>query len=865
MKNVAERKIKTLLRNPKKLFLLIPLLTFTISLFGQFPAFPPDDVDNLMDRDQMVNQLGIIIPDYIPKLNDLNSPPDAYPSDASDPEGNWTDDLGTGNTVQRSDFLLWNNYHDYHYGYHPGPDSVKAGDYTAIDLLKMNDGTPITDEIAWGTLRRPELFEDVQNAVWGVVPHDSILPDVSWNITTTQVGSGSTAYIQKEITGVIDISRYPDVRNAPQISATLRLPVNSIDSVPVMVVIGSGLDTYWDYCNPNGWGVCIFNPTPLQPDNGAGLTSYLIGLCNKGNWRKPGDWGTLAAWGWGISKLVDYFETDTLVDATKIGVTGHSRYGKAALVTMAYDERMFIAFPSDAGALGTAMNRRHYGQNLENCAWDQEYHWVAGNFFNWMGELTPGTYMPRKIENMPVDAHSLMALCAPRPVYTNGGTQSTWIDPYGVYLTSVNASPVYELLGATGIVMDDEKPVVEKAYIDGDLAYRYHEGGHTDVPDWPDFWIFSKKYIDISPLNVSPNSIIIADTVNSVDSIIISTNGSWTLTVSDSWLSFSILSGSGDTTLEMLVEEANTDDTARFALLTISVPGLRDQYVQVNQVSPSPDLSVSVSESTIADTAGSSTTLNIISNTAWNVSSSETWLSLPATGGINNGVLQLVAQANSSVDTRQAEIVVSSPGLADESITVTQEGGEAFIQIADFDLSTYQWIPLTEWSVGAGIDTSSFYAQSNDANAVFDASESWLTISSTFNAEYQFHSIELIAEANPASTTREAIFSATATGLNAETMVITQDAGALSSIDESNVFSGEVFPNPFTDIVNINFPGQEYNLKIIDMQGKVIFNAEVNTDSFSVDMSGHSPGMYLLQISTGEDVFTTKLFKSAGK
>ncbi|MBO6238052.1 MAG: acetylxylan esterase, partial [Bacteroidales bacterium] len=100
------------------------------------------------------------------------------------------------------------------------------------------------------------------------------------------------------------------------------------------------------------------------------------------------------------------------------------------------------------------------------------------------------------VELCPVDAHSIVALCAPRPVFFNGGTTSQWSDPYGIYLTAAAASPAYELLGRTGLVMKDDKPQVDKAYIEGDLGYRYHNGGHTDAPDWPAFFEFAKKYID---------------------------------------------------------------------------------------------------------------------------------------------------------------------------------------------------------------------------------------------------------------------------------------------------------------------------------------------------------------------------------
>jgi hypothetical protein len=469
-------------------------LLLASAVYAQFPAFPPSDVTNTQDRDQMMWQLGISYPTLPAKLNDPNAPSHSYPSNSLNPEGNWTD--AAGHTITRSGHGLWNNYYDISAGFFPGPDSLKVGIYTPIDLLEMKDHAHIATSTEWWTRRRPEILKDVQEQLWGVIPPDSILPSVTFSVITSHGGSGSSAYKQKIITGTIDITRYPAVRNVPKILATLRTPVNKKGPVPVMIVLGGfGIDTYWGYCSTNGWGVCIFNNTKLQPDNGAGLTSYIIGLCNKGNWRKPTDWGTLAAWSWGISKLLDYFETDPDVASTKVGVTGHSRYGKAALVAMAYEPRLAIAFPSCGGSLGTKMNRRHWGQDLENSGWDQEYHWIAGNFFKWMGELNSGNYMPRRIELCPVDAHSLLSLCAPRPVFLNGGNQDSWTDPYGMYLTGVGATPVYQLLGRQGLIMPEAKPIIDVGYISGDIAYRYHTGGHTDAPDWPAFWQFAGKYV----------------------------------------------------------------------------------------------------------------------------------------------------------------------------------------------------------------------------------------------------------------------------------------------------------------------------------------------------------------------------------
>ena len=644
---------------------------------AQFPAYPPSSVTNAQDRDQMMWQLGLSYPVLPPKLADPNAPQNSQPSSASNPEGNWTD--AAGHTITRSGHGLWNNYDDVAEGFFPGFQSWRVGTYTPIDLLRMNDGTLITTPEQWWSRRRPELLKDVQEQVWGVVPPDSILPKVVFSVTTSTGGSGNSAYIQKVITGIIDNSRYPGVRKTPVISAVLRTPANA-GPVPVMVVIGGGfwtpIDAYWGYCRPNGWGVCVFNAALLQPDNGANLTSYLIGLCNQGGWRKPADWGSLAAWAWGVSRLIDYFQTDADVDAAKIGVTGHSRFGKAALVAMAYETRLAVAFPSCAGSLGTKMNRRHWGQDLENSGWDQEYHWVAGNFFKWMGPLNQDAYLPRKIELCPVDAHSLLSLCAPRPVFLNGGRQDSWTDPYGMFLTGLGATPVYRLLGGQGLMMPDAKPQVDVGYLSGDIAFRYHAGGHTDTPDWPAFFQFVSKFIRVSNWSVSPSALVLNASTDSKATFDITSDTTWTVAViaPQAWLTVNPASGSHNGTVTVMAD-GNTTDSTRTATVSVSASGLLPQSVTVTQsVANTPALSVSPSTLNVNVSANSTAAFQIVSNTVWNVSTLFTWLSVNPASGINSRFVTITAANNPSAASRTATLTVSGNGVESQTITVVQAG-----------------------------------------------------------------------------------------------------------------------------------------------------------------------------------------------
>jgi hypothetical protein len=281
----------------------------------------------------------------------------------------------------------------------------------------------------------------------------------------------------------------------------------------------------FQYTAPYGIGVCNYNPTAVQPDSGgANLSSYIIGLVNKGNWRKPDDPGSLVAWGWGVSRLIDRFATDPDLDADKVGVEGHSRFGKATLVTAAYDDRVVIAWPSDAGALGTAMARRNYGETLEFVSTSSsEYHWVNGNIMKYCGELIPGSYFPRRVELLDVDAHSTTSLIAPRAVFATNGTDTppgfgdAWADPRGCFLSGLLASPVWNLLGWPGQVIPegtvftsgpDESiggtPPFNIAFIDGAVGWRRQIEGHTPVPNWPTFAQMAARHLNDSRPVVRP-------------------------------------------------------------------------------------------------------------------------------------------------------------------------------------------------------------------------------------------------------------------------------------------------------------------------------------------------------------------------
>lgn len=387
-------------------------------------------------------------------------------------------------------------------------DESKATPYPDLpDPLTFKDGTKVTTAAQWRK-RRAEIVEDFDREVYGRVPKQT--PKVTWVVTeTVKEKVGGTDVTTKRLAGKVDNASYPHI--TVEIHLTLTTPTAAPGAVPVVLEFGfprrpgapapppgKGGKPWTQQLVEKGWGFAILSPTSVQADTGGrtakdgtyqGLTTGIIGLCNKGRPRKPDDWGALRAWAWGASRALDYFETDPSVDAKQVGIEGLSRYGKAALVTMAYDERFAVGFIGSSGAGGAKLHRRDYGEKVENVAGTGEYHWMAGNYIKYAGPLTA--------KDLPVDAHELVALCAPRPVFISVGSlqvEGGWVDAKGMFLAGVGAGPVYELLGKKGLGTA-EFPKQSTALVGGEVAFRQHEGGHTTGPNWPTFLTWAGRYI----------------------------------------------------------------------------------------------------------------------------------------------------------------------------------------------------------------------------------------------------------------------------------------------------------------------------------------------------------------------------------
>ncbi|TZF85601.1 acetylxylan esterase (plasmid) [Pedobacter sp. BS3] len=377
-------------------------------------------------------------------------------------------------------------------------NEAKATPYRDLpDALVLDNGKQVTTPAIWWKKRRPQIKEYFDREIYGRVP--AYMPPVNWQvIAVTDTVQEGIPVITKKLIGHVDNSAYPAIN--VDIQLTLTTPANAKTPVPVMMEFGFIMPPGFSFPSSNtqptwqqqvlaeGWGYAIIVPTSIQADNGAGLTQGIIGLVNKGQRRKPDDWGALRAWAWGASRALDYFETDTAVDAKRVGIEGVSRYGKAAIVTMAYDQRFAIAFIGSSGQGGTKLYRRVFGEQVENVASSSEYHWMAGNYIKYAGPLTP--------QDFPVDAHELIALCAPRPVFISAGSpqiEGNWVDAKGMFLGGAYAGKVYELLGKKGLGTM-EFPLIETSLTGGEIAFRQHSGGHTTGPNWPYFIRFAERY-----------------------------------------------------------------------------------------------------------------------------------------------------------------------------------------------------------------------------------------------------------------------------------------------------------------------------------------------------------------------------------
>lgn len=364
----------------------------------------------------------------------------------------------------------------------------KIPPYTLPDPLVMMDGQNVVSAEDWTKKRRPEILKFYQSDIYGRIPDNA--PKVTWETAETDPNARDGTAITRKIVG-----RMGDKPDGPKMTLTLHSPTKADKPVPVLLSISFGFapkgtlktnafDPVAEVLG-RGWAYATINYGDIQPDRPERWSDGVIGLTLQEGQKKPAadEWGTISAWAWGVSRCIDYFETDKTIDAKRVTITGASRLGKTVLWAGAQDERVAAVFSVVPGEMGASLIRRDWGETLDDMAQNFSYQF-AGNLQKWAG----------KWNDLPVDQHMLIALCAPRPVYVNGGKSDQWSDPKGEFLSMLAAGPVYKLLGAKDLGVT-EVPEFDKPITTGSLAFHYHSAGHTAVPaDWKAFLDFAERH-----------------------------------------------------------------------------------------------------------------------------------------------------------------------------------------------------------------------------------------------------------------------------------------------------------------------------------------------------------------------------------
>ncbi|MEO6005341.1 MAG: acetylxylan esterase [Opitutus sp.] len=380
-------------------------------------------------------------------------------------------------------------------------DENKVGQYTLPDPLILANGQRIDNADTWLNQRRPEILKLYQSQFYGRVP-DSVPAVTFAKDTDESVMLNDTAVIHRH--GVVTIG---EGERAVHVNVHYYLPPHAKSAVPVLLHLTFATNTAGPATAPatasgparpseagpiadilgRGFGYALVRYTEIQPDNADTHSSGVQALAYKAGQTQPqpDEWGTVATWAWGVSRVLDFLATDSAIDAKRIALMGHSRLGKTALWAGASDPRFALIFSSCAGEMGSSLARRDYGESLDDMTGN--FGWqFAGNLQQYAGRWN----------DLPVDAHMLIALSAPRPVFITGGTEDQWADPKGEFLAEVAAGPVYRLLGKKDLGTT-ELPPLDTPLIEGDLGFHYHTGGHTiTASDWKAFLTFATRHLN---------------------------------------------------------------------------------------------------------------------------------------------------------------------------------------------------------------------------------------------------------------------------------------------------------------------------------------------------------------------------------
>lgn len=374
---------------------------------------------------------------------------------------------------------------------------AKAGPLSLPDVLTTFDGKPVADAKTWNEVRRPELLKYIETEYYGRIPETA--PKVTWEIVSTDPDALGGKAIMKKLAGHMGS---PD---GPAIDVTLYTPSDTREPVPVLTNLSfnfgdrmgvrSGTNETAtpavrpgsaEYMINNGYGYAVITYNSIETDHEGQPNVNIARKLALEEGREgpvPDEWGTIAAWAWGISRLMDYFETDPAVDEKRIAITGTSRLGKTVTWAGARDQRIALVIACCGGEGGAALARRNYGETIAHLVTPTRYPYqFAGNYQKYAAD--PG--------KSKVDTHCLVALMAPRPILLSTGVKDGWSDPYGEFLAAVAATPVFELLSKKGIDNDKYSNVGEM--VGHELSFLMTNGGHGST-DWNLWMKFMNTYL----------------------------------------------------------------------------------------------------------------------------------------------------------------------------------------------------------------------------------------------------------------------------------------------------------------------------------------------------------------------------------
>ncbi|MBN1972218.1 MAG: hypothetical protein JW787_01165 [Sedimentisphaerales bacterium] len=372
---------------------------------------------------------------------------------------------------------------------------AKVGTINLPDVLTTFDGKKVTDARTWNEKRRPEILKYIETEYYGRIP--ATAPKVTWKVVSTDPNALDGKAIMKVLAGQMGS---PD---GPAIDVTLYTPKDAKEPVPVLTNLTFNFGAMGGRGGPRrgmdgtsapvpgtpahlisrGYGYATINYSSIESDRDGQPNMNIVrklALAPGQEAPAPDEWGTIASWAWGISRLMDYYETDPSVDAKRIAITGTSRLGKTVTWAGANDQRIAMVIACCGGEGGAALARRNYGETIAHLVAPTRYPYqFAGNYQKYAAD--PSTSK--------VDTHCLVALMAPRPILLSTGVSDGWSDPYGEFQAAVAATPAYKLLGKQGI--DSSKYSNVGEMVGHELSFLMTKGGHGST-DW-DLWL---KFMD---------------------------------------------------------------------------------------------------------------------------------------------------------------------------------------------------------------------------------------------------------------------------------------------------------------------------------------------------------------------------------